>query len=77
MKAEELQNTAKEILTLAAARAGEIEQVYGKIKEYGELGELIFRLESLVNASKGQGNIILSAPELSGISGVLQKMAKQ
>lgn len=71
----EAEREAKKIITLAKAKAGEIEKVYGKIQEFGELGELIYRLESAVKASQGSGTFILSIPELAGLGRAVQSIA--
>ncbi len=75
-KAFEAEAKAKEIRIKAQAERDRIEMVYGKIREYGELGQLLQRLEALEKAAQGSGNFVISAPELAGIGKAVENIAK-
>lgn len=70
-KEYEAERDAKVALIAAKAEQERIKTVFGEVEKYKELGLAIYKLEALVNSSKGPGNTIISAPELSNISAAL------
>ena len=62
---------AKAVLIAAKVEKKRIRTVFGEVEKYKELGLAIYQLEALVNSSKGPGNMIISAPELSNMSAAL------
>ncbi len=72
----EARKEAKRIGILARAEQGRIKKVYGEIKEFDELGQMIRRLEALEKAAQGNGNTIISAPELGGIASAVKAISK-
>jgi len=76
-KAFKATNEAKSICILAEAERDRIGKVYGKIKEFDELGQIIRRLESLEKAAAGPGNIIIAAPELMALASSVMQIGQQ
>lgn len=68
---------AKVVAINAKAEKGRIAEVYGEIQRQGETGELIRRLEAVENAAKGQGNFVITAPELTEVTKSILKKGEQ
>jgi len=76
-KAFEATAEAKRIRILAEAERDRIEKTYGKMEEYGDLGQTIRRLEALEKAAQGDSNTIIAAPELIALAGSVMEAGRK
>ncbi|MFA5318238.1 MAG: SPFH domain-containing protein [Patescibacteria group bacterium] len=76
-KAFEATAEAKKIRILAEAERDRIKAIYGEVKEHGELGRMIRRLEALEKAAGGNSNTIIAAPELVAIASSIMEAGRK